>query len=159
STDGTALLALFSLVTSITSFALFITILENDSQFVTAHLNSADTINWATDSLGALACLTVDTSIYSKTALFKTAYWHTERFYVFLSRVEGAPSSIQIEIRPKSTMNNEELVAVCREFANNLIDQQTRQDVIVETGNIRDTLIKKAFFEGSLHRDPDALHS
>jgi His-Xaa-Ser system protein HxsD len=126
---------------------------------VTADLKSADTINWATDSLGALAYLTVDTSIYGKTAVFKTAYWYTERCYLFLSRVEGSPNSIQIEIRPKSIMSNEELVAVCREFANNLIDQQVRQEVIAETGNIRDALIKKAFFEGSHHRDPDTLHS
>ena len=126
---------------------------------MTADLNSADAINWATDSLGALACLTVDTSIYNKTAVFKTAYWYTERCYLFLSRVEGAPNSIQIEIRPKSTMNNEDLVALCRDFANNLIDQQVRQEVIAETGNIRDALIKKAFFEGSDHGEPDTLHS
>jgi len=126
---------------------------------VTSELKSAEAINWTTDSLGALACFTVDTSIYNNTTVFKTAYWYTERCYVSLSRSLDSPHRIQIEIRPKSTMSNEQLIALCRDFANNLIDQQVRQEVIAESGNVRDALIKKAFFEGSHHLDPEKLHS
>jgi His-Xaa-Ser system protein HxsD len=120
---------------------------------------NADPISWTTDSLGAFACLSVNTAVYSKTALFKAAYWYTERCYLFLSRPLDTPSTIQVEIRPKSTISQPDLIALCREFANSLIDQQVRQEVIAETGNVRDALIKKAFFEGSNHLDPDKLSS
>jgi His-Xaa-Ser system protein HxsD len=126
---------------------------------VAADLQNSDAISWATDSLGTVACLSVSTSVYSKTAVFKTAYWYTERCYLFLSRPLDLPDSIQVEIRPKSPMSKDELIAMCREFANNLIDQQVRQEVIAETGSVRDALIKKAFFEGSRHLDPDKLTS
>jgi His-Xaa-Ser system protein HxsD len=126
---------------------------------VTADLQNADPIAWATDSLGTIACLSVNTSVYSKTAVFKTAYWYTERCYLFLSKPLDLPDTIQVEIRPKSTVSKDELIAMCREFANNLIDQQVRQEVIAETGSVRDALIKKAFFEGSHHLHPDKLSS
>lgn len=122
-------------------------------------LKTADAICWTTDSLGTVACLTVNTSVYSKTAVFKTAYWYTERCYLFLSRPLDLSETIQVEIRPKSTMSSDDLIALCREFANNLIDQEVRQKVIAETGNVRDSLIKKAFFEGSNHLDPNKLSS
>ena len=122
---------------------------------MTDNLKSTDAISWATDSLGAVACLNINTSVYNKTAVFKTAYWYTERCYLFLSRPLDLPDTIQVEIRPKSAITKEELIAMCREFGNNLIDQQVRQEVIAETGNVRDALIKKAFFEGSHHLDPN----
>jgi His-Xaa-Ser system protein HxsD len=126
---------------------------------VTDNLKSTEAINWATDSLGAVACLNVNTSVYSKTAVFKTAYWYTERCFLFLSRPLDLSDTIQVEIRPKSSITKDELIVMCREFANNLIDQQVRQEVIAETGNVRDALIKKAFFEGSHHIDPEKLTS
>jgi len=126
---------------------------------VTSDLQVADALRWGTDSLGVVAYLSADTSIYSKTAVFKTAYWYTDRCYLFLSRPLDSPETIQVEIRARTTLSRDELLSLCREFANNLIDQQVRQDVIAETGNIRDALVKKAFFEGSTHLGSDKLHS
>lgn len=122
--------------------------------------NAADSIRWATDDLGTVASLTVQTSIYSKIAIFKTAYWFTDRWYLFLSQPPpGAEETLQVEIRAKSSASKDELIVMCREFANNLIDQQIRQEVIAETGNVRDSLIKKAFFEGNQNLDPTNLTS
>lgn len=109
----------------------------------------SDPITWEADSLGALATLLVNTGVYSKTTIFKTAYWYTDKCYLFLSRTEELPEIIRVEVRPKSAIGGDELVTLCREFCNSLIDQQVRQDVIEETGSIRDTLVKKAFFEGT----------
>jgi His-Xaa-Ser system protein HxsD len=108
-----------------------------------------DAIQWDTDALGGVALLTVDTSVYSQIAVFKTAYWYTDRCFLFLNKPSASSHSIHIEIRSKSSASKEELILICREFANNLIDQQVRQQVIAETGNIRDELIRKAFSEGS----------
>ena len=37
-----------------------------------------------TDALGDYARVSIDRQLYSDTAIFKTAYWFTDRFYVFL---------------------------------------------------------------------------
>jgi His-Xaa-Ser system protein HxsD len=116
-----------------------------------------DALWWETDQLGAVARVRIDTSVYSKTAVFKTAYWYTDRCYLFLSTPDDPVETIQVEVRPKEEVGRDELVALCREFCNSLIDQQVRQDVIAETGSIRETLVKKAFFEGGKH--PDGLRS
>jgi His-Xaa-Ser system protein HxsD len=122
--------------------------------------NTTDSIRWATDDLGNVASLTIQTSIYSKIAIFKTAYWFTDRWYLFLSKPPpGAEDTVQVEIRSKSSASKDELIVMCREFANNLIDQQIRQEVIAETGNVRDSLIKKAFFEGNQTLYPANLTS
>jgi His-Xaa-Ser system protein HxsD len=120
-------------------------------------LSGRDALSWETDELGAVARVLVDTSVYSKTAVFKTAYWYTDRCYLFLSTTDDPADTIQVEVRPKEEASRDELVALCREFCNSLIDQQVRQDVIAETGSIRETLVKKAFFEGGKH--PDSLRS
>ena len=126
---------------------------------MTLEQDNSDVIYWATDSLGAVASLIIDTSVYSKTAIFKTAYWYTERCYIFLARCNQKPDYIEIAIRPKTVASQDELIGLCREFANNLIDQQVRQDVIRETGAIRDSLVQKAFFEGSRRLKPGSLKS
>jgi len=109
---------------------------------------SPEPLTWEADGLGAFATCLVDTAVYNKTAIFKTAYWYTERCYLFLSKPDDFPGSIRLEIRPKKQLTKDELTVLCREFCNSLIDQQVRQDVIAETGPIRDSLLKKAFFEG-----------
>ncbi len=108
-----------------------------------------DPLTWEADNLGAFATIHVNTGVYGKTAIFKTAYWYTDRCYLFLSKPDDAPEIIRVEVRPKGTIDREELVRLCREFCNSLVDQQVRQDVITETGSIRDSLVKKAFFEGT----------
>jgi len=118
---------------------------------------SHDALTFDVDDLGQLANVTVDTSVYSQTAIFKTAYWYTEHCYIFLSRLDS--QRIVVELRPKKDPQREALDALCREFCNAIIDYQVRQAVIAETGGIRDVLVKKAFGEGAKHLDPDALVS
>ncbi len=108
------------------------------------------------DELGAVARVQVESSVYSRVAIFKTAYWFTDRFYVFLSR-ENESELVTIELRAKQELSDGDLEVACREFCNSLIDQQVRQDVIQETGEIRDMLLRKAFGEGREHGDPDLL--
>ena len=108
------------------------------------------------DELGTVARVQVDSSVYSQVAIFKTAYWFTDRHYVFLAR-GNEPEFITIEIRAKQVISDDDLEDACRDFCNRLIDQQVRQDVIQETGGIREMLLRKAFGEGREHGDPDLL--
>ena len=108
------------------------------------------------DELGTLARVQIDSSIYCLVAIFKTAYWFTDKFYVFLAR-GSEPDFITVELRPKEDNPDFDLERSCREFCNSLVDQQVRQDVIQETGEVRDTLLRKAFGEGQKHANPDLL--
>ena len=110
-----------------------------------------------TDSLGESVVLLVDLDVFEKAAIFKAAYWATGKtFFYFLPIETSKPNLIQIEIRPKDGKESAEYLA--REFANSLIDYQTRQIVLRETAKARDALLNKAFGEGQKHLNPDALN-
>jgi His-Xaa-Ser system protein HxsD len=110
-----------------------------------------DALRWATDELGVYACVSVDPAVYTKVAILKTAYWFTDKFYVYLSN--GADGRILVELRSKVTGTKEELLSACREFCNSVLDHSVRQHVIRETSGVRDSLVRKAFFEA---RSPEA---
>ncbi|NTU72796.1 hypothetical protein HGB07_01315 [Candidatus Roizmanbacteria bacterium] len=86
----------------------------------------------------------------------KTAYWFTNEYFLYLCRgTNGIETNLFVEFRLKEPAENEliRLENACREFSNRLIDQVVRQSVLTETSAFRDTLVKKAFFEGRLRTD------
>jgi len=97
-----------------------------------------------TDVLGDLGAITIDPTLYTEQAVFRTAYWLTDRHYVFLDR-DGA--RIRVEIRNKPGLTAD-LQQACAEFCNALVDFRLRGIVAQETGGIRDALVKQAFLEG-----------
>jgi His-Xaa-Ser system protein HxsD len=96
------------------------------------------------DVLGELGTVTVDPSLYSEQAIFRTSYWLTDSHYVFLDREGGR---IRVEIRNKPG-SDADLRQTCAEFCNSLIDFRLREIVAQETGTIREALVKQAFMEG-----------
>jgi His-Xaa-Ser system protein HxsD len=111
-----------------------------------------------TDELGDAAILTIDLGVFEKAAIFKAAYWVTDKVYLyFLPATEcNGSQSLKIEVRPKvSGKTTAEQLA--REFANSLIDFQTRQIVLRETSGARDILLHRAFGEGHKHLNPETL--
>ena len=112
-----------------------------------------------TDDLGSCVSVSLDTTVYDKAVVFKVAYWYTDRCYVFFAPGKGN-NKLSVELRameadgPPGNLEN-----LAREFCNRLIDQQVRDLVATETLGVRDALVKKAFFEGSLHLDPSVLRS
>jgi His-Xaa-Ser system protein HxsD len=99
-----------------------------------------------TDALGDYARVQIDRELYSDQTVFKTAYWFTDRFYVFL---ESSPDNhITVELRPKVSSQPANLLMVCGEFSNSLVDFRVRGMVLSETSTIRDALVTKAFMEG-----------
>ncbi|MDR0528178.1 MAG: His-Xaa-Ser system protein HxsD [Zoogloeaceae bacterium] len=107
------------------------------------------------DELGQSASVMVDTKLYDKAAIFKSAYWATERAYLFLSK-EIENDNIRVEFRVKT--GETDLRQIVREFCNALIDQQTRQIVLRETANERDILLGMAFSAGYARLNPDTLN-
>lgn len=97
-----------------------------------------------TDQLGDHSSVSIDPGLYSEAAIYKAAYWFTDRYYVFLDRAEGR---IIVELRAKES-DGGDLRAACAEFCNALIDFRVRDIVAKETMPIREALLTKAFVEG-----------
>ncbi len=110
---------------------------------------SASAFESGSDSLGVYVRVSVDPKVFSETAILKTAYWFTDHYYLYLAnnRVTGL---LDVEFRLKLGDDIEKLKAACGEFWNGMLDQAVRQRVLDETAPVRDTLLKKAFFEAKL---------
>lgn len=110
------------------------------------------------DEFGIYALLGIDTNLFSETAILKTAYWFTDKYFLFFSE-NGNSSILNVEIRPKNDESKSRLLEACGEFSNRLLDYELRQRVIAETCEIRNTLVKKAFFEAKLPLPPSVISS
>lgn len=111
-----------------------------------AEVPSASDFSTGTDDLGTYVRISVDPKVYGETAVLKTAYWFTDQYYLFLANNRDT-GLLDVELRLKHGDDIEKLKAACGEFWNNLLDQAVRQRVLEETSAVRDTLLKKAFFE------------
>ncbi len=111
-----------------------------------------------TDSLGEAAVLTINLGVFDKAAVFKAAYWATGKAFLHFLSTDGRNGSecLQIEVRPK-VLGKQTAEQLAREFANSLVDFQTRQIVLRETSGARDALLHRAFGEGHKHLDPETL--
>lgn len=98
------------------------------------------------DALGVYARASVDPKVYGETAILKTAYWFTDQHYLFLA-VDKNSGLFNVEFRLKQGDSVEKLKEACAEFCNSLLDQALRQRVLEETSAVRDSLLRKAFFE------------
>ncbi len=98
------------------------------------------------DALGVFARVSVDPAVYSETAILKTAYWLTDRYYVYFAS-NAATGLLDVELRLKQGEDEAALKAACGELWNAILDQEVRQRVLAETSAVRDTLLRKAFFE------------
>lgn len=97
------------------------------------------------DDLGEFTRLEVDPELYGEEVVFKTAYWFTDRLFIYLTRTDT--NNIGVELRPKPGADSGSLPLLCGEFCNSLIDFAVRQQVLRETSPIREALIRKAFSE------------
>lgn len=92
--------------------------------------------------------LKVDSTVYSKPCLFRTCYKFTDRCYVFLSRDEDNQKTIITVLSPKA--ESVDLNQLSGEFFNELLDQQVRDSLSKETGELRNLIVAQAFAEGNL---------
>lgn len=99
-----------------------------------------------TDALGECTQVLINRQLYSDAAIFKTAYWFTDRFYVFLDT--ASDDRLLVELRPKVSSAPVDLAVACAEFCNSLVDFRVRGMVLNETNAVREALVTKAFMEG-----------
>jgi His-Xaa-Ser system protein HxsD len=96
--------------------------------------------------------LSIDESLYHRTAVLRACYWFTDRCYLFVART--APGALEVHIRPKSGTSAEDLDAVAGEFANALLDYELRRLIDEQTGTIRELLVAKAVAQVGTLDDP-----
>jgi His-Xaa-Ser system protein HxsD len=87
--------------------------------------------------------LEVDASIYSQDAVLRAAYKFTDRCYVFIEH----PGNFVVALTPKDTLASRALIG---EFCNELLDQQVRESLSREFGDLRTLIVAQAFAEGNL---------
>lgn len=90
-----------------------------------------------------VATYEVDTSLYSREALFRACYLFTDRCYLFLRQLENG--NIAVDFRGQETATR--LEHVVGAFANELINQRLRADISRETQSIRELIVAQAFAE------------
>ena len=117
-------------------------------------VESTDTTRAVTISGSSDASLEIDTSIYSKEAILRAVYKFTDRCYVVLRTDTERLCSCKAHFTSKT--NATDIVALCGEFANELVDQQLRVQLEAQFGAVRSVIVAQAFAEGNLlDRDRD----
>jgi len=93
-------------------------------------------------------------SVYSRDAVLRTAYWFTDRCYLYIARPSPGLFRVQFKLKGlKPDVAAETLDEIAGEFLNSLLDHQLRHDIESETGHIRELLVAKAFAEAGVLDD------
>ena len=87
--------------------------------------------------------LSVDTSIYSWSALFRACYKFTDRCYLYLRR--DSANEVVVRFTPKCPETK--VSTLIGEFENELIDQRLRTIIDQETRPVRELIVSQAFAE------------
>ena len=94
-------------------------------------------------------------SVYSRDAILRTAYWFTDRCYLYIARHGSDVLRVHFKLKGLKTPNAvaETLEDAAGEFLNSLLDHQLRHDIESQTGQIRELLVAKAFAEAGVLED------
>ncbi len=95
--------------------------------------------------------LSVNTSLYTEDAIFRTCYAFTDRCSVLVDRLDHEHVLVELRKREESAS----LKALGGEFANELVNQRVRAEVASETKLIRDLIVSQAFAEADLRPEPE----
>jgi len=97
----------------------------------------------------------IDEEIYPRDAIYGAAYLFLSRCYVFLGR--PADKTVSVQLRSKTPADEDALVALAGEYANELLNQVVRVRVGEATARIREYTLAKAFFSDPGRSTIDAL--
>ena len=86
-----------------------------------------------------------DTAIYRLSAIKKTAYKFADRCHFEIS-LDGTRAVVRLHVKHASLNQN----SLERDFKNELLDQELREELAQETASIRNLLIAQAFSATSL---------
>jgi His-Xaa-Ser system protein HxsD len=99
---------------------------------------------------------TVDERVYSVEAILRTAYWFTDRVYIFISKPTELTLRLHLKAKPLTLESPKriEISELAGVFGNALLDNQLREGIEQRTGKIRELLVMKAVAEAGVLEDP-----
>lgn len=118
--------------------------------------NAVQGVESETDSEGS-ATIRLDPRLYSREALLRACYWHTNVAYIHAP--ESADDRLTVRIRLKqriATLEHPKPISideVVGEFCNSLLDFELRRQVEAETAGVRQLILAKAFSESGVLED------
>jgi His-Xaa-Ser system protein HxsD len=94
--------------------------------------------------------------VYSVEAVLRTAYWFTDRAYIFISKPTEQTLRLHLKTKPPTLEcpHQGTIKEVAGEFSNALLDNQLRESIEQRTGKIRELLVMKAVAEAAVPEDP-----
>ena len=104
------------------------------------------------------AIIRVQSEIYGREAVLRSAYWLLDRAYILISRHDR--DLFEVRIRPKQPKpslqhpNPPSIDELAGEFCNELLENQLRREISVETQTVRELILAKAFAEAGVLEDP-----
>jgi His-Xaa-Ser system protein HxsD len=120
--------------------------------------NEAEGIQSDLDSQSS-ATIYLDPRIYTREAILKASYWATGVAYIQVPHSPDGRLAIHIELKKRiPTLTNTKPIAIqdfVKEFCNSLLDFELRHQVNIETTEVRQLILAKAFSEsGVLEEEP-----
>ena len=99
----------------------------------------------------------LDPRIYSREAVLKASYWFTKIAYIRIPESADNRLAIQIELKQivpsLANPNPTRIQQFTKEFCNSLLDFELRRQVEVETAQVRQLIVAKAFSESGVLED------
>jgi His-Xaa-Ser system protein HxsD len=103
------------------------------------------------------ATIRLDPRIYSKEAVLRACYWHSNVAYIHIPEPLDERLAIRIELKQKGpSLENPKPVVIGEfvpQFCNSLLDFELRRQVEAETASIRHLILAKAFSESGVLED------
>lgn len=105
------------------------------------------------------ATIYLDPRIYTREAILKASYWATGVAYVQVPHTTDSRLAIRIELKKRiATLTSTKPIAIqdfVKDFCNSLLDFELRHQVNIETTEVRQLILAKAFSEsGVLEEEP-----
>lgn len=105
--------------------------------------------------IGGGSQLRLNSVIYPIDLVMRTAYWFTDLVYIYLEWESQEKQNLIVTFRGK---NNElEMRKLVYDFLNSLIDQAVRKQIEIETHEIREIIVRKAFSEALSRKDQNTV--
>jgi len=103
------------------------------------------------------ATVRLDPRIYTKEAILKASYWHTNTAYIVLPESLDHRLIVKIKLKQNGpTLENPKPTTIAEfvdDFCNSLLDFELRCQVEAETAPVRQLILAKAFSESGILED------
>jgi His-Xaa-Ser system protein HxsD len=96
----------------------------------------------------------IDGTIFSREVVLKCLYWFGDKFHTNVEQQDGTTYCIVLKPLVSANLKEEDLEFYLQKLGRDMVDFHLREIVNMETKNIRDLLVAKAFSNGEFDESP-----